>query len=262
MASAQLGIVGTGMLGGAIARRLMAAGHVTPDRLMLANRSGSAEAFDAWTGIRVVTDANALAEACDTILLALPPAATKGFSIDADNRLVISVMAGIALDRLSDMSGSHRVVRAMSSPAAELGLAYSPWVAGQGVDGEDKEAVRALFSACGATDEVSDESHIECFTALTGPVPGFVALYADCMVRYATDAGIDPQVATRAIGQLFLAGGMMLAQGDKTPREHVREMIDYAGTTAAGLTAMQELSLCDLIAKGLDASVERTRNIV
>ena len=38
-------------------------------------------------------------------------------------------------------------------------------------------------------------------------------------------------------------------------------MIDYAGTTAAGLVAMQELGISDLIAKGLDAAVEKTRSI-
>ena len=53
----------------------------------------------------------------------------------------------------------------------------------------------------------------------------------------------------------------MLAEGDMTPGDHVQEMIDYAGTTAAGLVAMQELGISDLIAKGLDAAVEKTRSI-
>jgi pyrroline-5-carboxylate reductase len=261
MTQARLGIIGTGMLGGAIARRLLAAGYIAPDGLMLANRSGSAKGFADWPEIRIVNDMQVLADACDTILLAMPPAATAGFRIEAGNRLVVSVMAGVSLAQLSAMTGSPHVVRAMSSPAAEIGLAYSPWTASPSVTGDDRATVAALFSACGTTDEVGDESQIECFTALTGPVPGFVALFADSMVRYAVDAGIDAAVATRAIRQLFLAGGTMMAEGEMTPGDHVREMVDYAGTTAAGLVAMQDLGIPELIAKGLDAAVEKTRRI-
>tara|TARA_Y100000815_G_scaffold222942_5_gene209877 strand:- start:7704 stop:8576 length:873 start_codon:yes stop_codon:yes gene_type:complete len=258
---AQLGLIGTGMLGGAIARRLLTAGYVTPDVLALANRSGSAKGFEDWPGVRIVTDMQALADGCDTILLAAPPAAADGLRIEAGDRLVVSVMAGVSLAQLSAMTGSPHVVRAMSSPAAEIGLAYSPWTAAEAVNADDRAIVSRLFSACGTTDEVSDESQIECFTALTGPVPGFVAFFADAMVRYAVEAGIDERTATRAIRQLFRAGGTMLAEGDMTPGDHVQEMIDYAGTTAAGLVAMQELGISDLIAKGLDAAVEKTRSI-
>lgn len=261
MAQLQLGLIGTGMLGGAIARQLLASGYVAPDGLLLANRSASAKGFADWPGIRVVADMQALAEACDTILLAMPPAAASGFSIEAGNRLVISVMAGVSLAQLSAMTGSPHVVRAMSSPAAEIGLAYSPWTAAEAVNADDRAVVSGLFSACGTTDEVDDERQIECFTALTGPVPGFVAFFADAMVRYAVEAGIDERTATRAIRQLFLAGGTMLAEGQMTPEDHVREMVDYAGTTAAGLVAMRDLGISDLIAKGLDAAVEKTRGI-
>ncbi len=59
--------------------------------------------------------------------------------------------------------------------------------------------MRAIFDACGRTDEVEQEAHIECFTAMTGPVPGFVAFYAKAMVDYATAQGIAPEIADRAV---------------------------------------------------------------
>ncbi|MGB3279782.1 MAG: pyrroline-5-carboxylate reductase dimerization domain-containing protein, partial [Pseudorhodobacter sp.] len=52
-----------------------------------------------------------------------------------------------------------------------------------------------------------------------------------------------------------------LATGPETPADHVAQMVDYAGTTAAGLRAMQKAGLSALIGQGLDASVEATRKI-
>ena len=121
--------------------------------------------------------------------------------------------------------------------------------------------MRGLFAACGLTDEISDEAQIDTFTALTGPVPGFVAYFADCMIAYATKRGIEPAIADRAIRQLFRASGTVLAGEGASPGEHVREMIDYAGTTAAGLVAMRGSPIAASIEDGLDAATTKAREL-
>ncbi|MCB1492648.1 MAG: NAD(P)-binding domain-containing protein [Rhodobiaceae bacterium] len=261
-ASYSIGIVGgNGMLGSAIASALLKQGAVPPDRLWISSRSGTVPDAIADAGVRTTRSNQDLADACDLVLLSVPPAQCDGMTVDAADRLVVSVMAGVSIERLKGLTGARRVVRAMSSPAAALSLAYSPWVATPEVDTRDREQVRRMFEACGLTDEVTDEGQIECFTAMTGPVPGFVAFFADCMAKYARDHGVAAPVADRAVRQLFLSAGRMLAEGPMTPADHVRQMIDYAGTTAAGLNAMLEASIVEDIAKGLDASVARTREI-
>ncbi len=258
----KIGIVGgTGMLGSAIAEALLARQVVSPAGLWIASRSGAASVPDKLTGATVTASVRDLAAACDVILLSIPPAAAAELDLDTPDRLVISVMAGVSLDDLSRATGSRRVIRAMSSPAARAGLAYSPWCAGAGVTEQDRGRATAILGACGLTDEVESEAHVECFTALTGPVPGFVAFYAAAMADYATGRGIPPGIADRAIRQLFLGAGTMMASGSMTPAAHVRQMIDYAGTTAAGLEAMERSSIAAEIAGALDAAVARTRDI-
>jgi pyrroline-5-carboxylate reductase len=171
-------------------------------------------------------------------------------------------MAGVTLEQLQHLSGCSRVIRAMSSPAAEKGLAYSPWFASPDVTAEDRENTRSVFGAIGQTDEVFDEQQIDHFTALIGPVPGFVAYYADCMVNYAVANGIQPAIADRAIRQLFHASGVVLAESAASPGEQVKAMIDYAGTTAAGLQVMKASPLAASIAEGLKAAFEKSRSIL
>ena len=81
----------------------------------------------------------------------------------------------ISIAQIEQITGADRVMRAMSSPAAGIRLAYSPWCANAKVSARDRESVAGLLGACGLTDEVESEAQIDLFTALTGPVPGFVA---------------------------------------------------------------------------------------
>jgi pyrroline-5-carboxylate reductase len=257
-----LGIIGgTGQLGSAIAHVLLKTGTLSPERLWIANRSGVREAFATWPQVNITTDASKLVAACDTILLSVPPAQFPALQLNAGDSLMLSVMAGVTIAQIANQTGARRIIRAMSSPAAELGLAYSPWCASPAATTADRETARTLFAACGQTDEVESEDQIDYFTALTGPVPGFLAYYADCMIADALARGIAPAIAERAVRQLFHAGGVMLDRSDKPPSEHVEDMIAYAGTTAAGMIAMRQSNLAAAIGQGLDAAYRRAKTI-
>lgn len=257
-----IGIIGgSGMLGRAISLALLDRKIIPAANFWISNRSGSTAGFEQFPDINVTSDNKQLCDACDIIILSVPPASASDICIDGSDKLIVSVMAGLTLDELHTLTGSNRIVRAMSSPAAELGLAYSPWVATTQVDEADRACVKKIFDACGTNDEIDDESHLDHFTAMTGPVPGFVAFYAKCMIDYAVKSGIAPAIADRAVRQLFFASGAMLMHGKPTPSEHVQEMIDYAGTTAAGLISMQNSPIPEAIAEGLDAAVDKARNI-
>ncbi len=257
-----IGIIGgNGALGGAIARALLRNGYVAPERVWISSRSGSRVGFEGWPGLQSTTRNQDLVDACQVVVLSVPPHLVPSLAIAVGDRLVISVMAGISIARIQAETGARRVVRAMSSPAAEIGQAYSPWCAGEGISEADRERVRDLFAACGLTDEVANEDQIDLFTAMTGPVPGFVAYFADCMVNYAVKRGIDPAIAERAMRQLFRASGEVLAGSEAAPGDHVNEMIAYAGTTAAGLLAMKDSPLAASVEQGLDAAYHRAQTI-
>lgn len=188
-----LGIIGgSGMLGAALLRAVLGQENLQGGwQVTISNRSGVA--LD-WAASVAVTTSNAeLAAGCDTVLLCLPPAVFADMELDLSGKFVISVMAGVDLAALQVQTGASRVVRAMSSPAAAQGLAYSPWVASAAVDQADRQLVTRLFEACGTTDEIAEEPLLDHITAMTGPVPGFVAFFAEAMINHATAQGIPPR---------------------------------------------------------------------
>ncbi len=232
---------------------------ISEEDLWISNRSGNRTGFDTWPNTTVTSDNQLLTDACDVIFFCVPPDQFKSLLLNCEGKLIISVMAGVSLKQLQEGTHSHRAVRAMSSPAAQLCLAYSPWVASKGITLEDREIVSRLLNGCGKSDELHVESQIELFTAMTGPVPGFVAYFADCVSKFAIDNGIDEDVANRAVKQLFLGAGTMMANGHTTPNQVVQEIIAYNGTTTAGVRSMQASSLSDNISAGLQAAIDKTR---
>lgn len=258
----QIGIVGgTGQLGSAIATAWLETRTVTPQTLWIANRSGSLGPLSRWPEIRTTTNPADLAETCDVILLSVPPAEARSLRLPAGQRLILSVTAGISLADLSAMTGSPRIIRAMSSPAAAMRLAYSPWLPLSPLSDADEATVTRLLSACGAIDRVANEDQIDRFTALTGPVPGFVAAFAEAMITHATRRGIPTDIADKAVHQLFLAAGTVMSLDERTPAAHVQEMVDYAGTTAAGLSVLRKGPLTETVDDALEAAYQRTKTI-
>ena len=257
-----IGVIGgTGQLGWAIAQGLLSSELIASKQLWISNRSGKSPASNEWSGINFTTSNQDLVDACQIVILSVPPHLLSSLQINAKDCLIVSVMAGFTIEMIQQHTGANRIVRAMSSPAAAQQLAYSPWCVNTQVTDKDRETVTKVFNAVGLTDQVPDEDQIDRFTVLTGPVPGFIAFFADCMVKYAVNNGISTEIANRAIRQLFLSGGTLMANSTMSPGEHVKEMIDYAGTTAAGLQAMENSPITEDIGHGLDKAYEKTKTI-
>lgn len=258
-----IGIIGgNGALGSALARALLRCGMIAPDRLHVSCRSGQAPALAQWPGVRIGASNQALADSCGTLILAVPPAAMGEVGISASGKLMISVMAGVKAARIAQQTGARAVIRAMSSPpASDLGLAFSPFWAAPGATAADRDRARAILACTGRTTELGSEDEIDRFTALTGPVPGILAAFAEAMQAYAERHGTPPEVAADAIRQLFRAGGEIMGRSSAPPAAHVAEMIAYAGTTAAALETLRRGPLAAAIAEGLDAAVRRARDL-
>ncbi|PTM95466.1 pyrroline-5-carboxylate reductase family protein [Mycoplana dimorpha] len=248
-------IGGAGWLGGAIADAMLEAAVVAPQDLSLSYRSGCPDRFPGafWT-----SDNQALADRSDVIIVSVRPADWPGLKVDAEGKLVISVMAGIRLGALCEHHQTRRVVRSLPNAAAEVRKSYTPWIASAEVNDADRAVVRAIFDACGAQDEVRGEPEIDYLTGLTGSGPAFPALLAEAMMTDAIAHGLDRQVAQRAVNTLIVGAGGLLQQRDECPAETVKTFLDYRGTTAAAIEEMRAAGFSAAVARGLSAAFRKS----
>ncbi|MFC3057709.1 pyrroline-5-carboxylate reductase family protein [Paenirhodobacter populi] len=255
----RIGIIGaTGWLGSALGGRLLASGHA-PGNLILLNRSGPRADYHGYPDVVWARDVDELAAASDLIVLSIRPEDWAALKLHAPDRLVVSFMAGVGIDRLAPCGA--RIVRAMPNAAAEIGASYSPWVAGPGVTDADRAAVTRLLSVIGTSDELTGESQIDLMSAVPGSGAAYPALLALAIIGFLRDRGITEDIAIRAAEAVVCDGARLLKGQVGQSAEMIAAYLDYQGTTAAGIHAARDAGFTESITAALTAATAKARHL-
>jgi pyrroline-5-carboxylate reductase len=257
--ASRIGVIGGGgWLGGAIVQSILDAELASPERLTLSFRHARPARFE---GVHWTRDNQELADRSDVIVVSVRPADWPSLAVHAGGKLVLSVMAGVRLDRLSAQLGTERVVRALPNAAAEVGKSFTPWIASASVSEQDRAVVRSLLGACGSDAEVRDEAEIDYLTGLSGSGPAFPALLATAMMRDAVARGLDRDVARRAATAVLIGAGRLLERHDDCPAAMVDRFVGYRGTTAAAIGAMRAAGFETAVSEGLSAAFGKAASL-
>lgn len=257
-----IGIIGGGgWLGQAFGRAMLVKEFVEPSSLLVSSRSGHCPGYDEWPEVRMTSDNRQLGAEADAIVLSVRPEDFDAVEVDAQDKLVISFMAGVPAEAIVRRMNTRRVVRAMPNAAAEIGRSYTPWFSLEKVAPNERAWVQSMFETCGKADEVSRESDIDYMTGLSGSGPAFPALVAQAMIAHATDRGLSPSIAVRAVKSVIAGASQLLDGDDVDVAALVETFIAYNGTTAAALSAMRTAGIERAIHAGLDAAEARATSM-
>ncbi|QFG37498.1 pyrroline-5-carboxylate reductase [Paracoccus pantotrophus] len=156
---------------------------------------------------------------------------------------VVSIMAGIPLERLVSVIGHERIARTMPNlPAMLAAGATLGCVRPESVSPATRKLVEDLFGALGLFDWVEDEASFELANPVFACGPGFIFAFAEQMILAAERSGVDPQLADRLVRQTFLGAARMLSEDDRDAAALKRAVTSPNGTTQAGLTALEDPS--------------------
>jgi len=271
-----LGIVGLGRMAQALLMPLLESGQLHPQEVAAAVASeASAERLRRDLPLAVATDPLE-AWSAPVVLLAVKPqqleglaatlAAAKAASFPppagtaGSPRLLISVLAGVSLQRLQRLFPTSVCVRAVPNTPAlvRAGLTALAW--GDGVDAGQREWVRALFARVGEVLELP-ESQLDAFLALTSSGPAFVALVAEAMADGAVAAGL-PRLLAQHLAHRTLAGTAALLHERELHPGQLKDMVTSpAGTTIAGLRQLERCGLRSALLEAVLAAAERSREL-
>lgn len=262
------GVVGLGRMARALVLPLIEAGVLDPVRLRAAVASeASARALSQAHGLPVSTEAEA-AWGCATVLLAVKPQQLESVAAAAppvpaatgDAPLLISVLAGVSLERLERLFPGRRCVRAVPNTPClvRAGLTGLAW--GQGVDAGRREWVVGLFARVGEVLELP-ESQLDAFLALTSSGPAFVALVAEALADGAVAAGL-PRLQAHHLAHRTLAGTAALLQDQDLHPGQLKDMVSSpGGTTIAGLRQLEKAGVRSALIEAVVAAAARSREL-
>lgn len=172
------------------------------------------------------------------------------------NTCIISIMAGVSLDRLKALiPQAVNWVRFMPNLAVSLGEGMSFLVGKTQLS----QMVIPLFSPFGAMIVSEDEGKIDAFTALCGSGPAYYFYMVELFEAIAKDYGFDQTESELLARQTIIGASALLKQHPEITVQAWRDSVTSPqGTTAAALSVLQEQNhLHTLLQRAIKKAITR-----
>jgi len=171
-----------------------------------------------------------------TIILCVKPGNLESVAkqLKGKAKLLISVLAGVQLEKLKKHLKSKATVRAMPNLAASVGASMTTLTG----DISHKEEAEVLMRGAGEVLWLESEKEIDIATALAGSGPAYLALIAEALTDGAVKQGLKRQDAMKVMRGLFGGFGKLIQETH--PALLKDGVMSPGGTTAAGYGALEE----------------------
>jgi pyrroline-5-carboxylate reductase len=265
--SVRLLVVGGGRIGGALVSGLVSAGWAAPEELGVVEPDEARRSELAGTHPGLVVAARAEPGAVDAdggVVLAVKPDLAEAVCVSlapvAPHRL-LSVVAGIPTERLEAVVGPDTVVvRAMPNAPVLIGAGVSASSGGSRATSEDLLWAEGILSAVGTVVRLP-ERLLHVVTGLSGSGPAYVFLVAEALIEAGVAGGLTRRTSRELVAGTLLGSARLLAAGDRSPEELRGEVTSPAGTTAAGLRALEARAVRSAFLEAVAAATERSRQL-
>ncbi len=259
-----LSFIGSGIMGEAMIRGLIAQKSVEPQQIIAADPWE--ERVDQLTeayGIRGTTDNRLAAEEGQIVILSIKPQTVPLVAPEIRGHLrrqdlLLSIVAGMPIKKLADGTAHAAVVRSMPNTPAQIGQGITVWTATPEVTEEQKRQAQAILASLGQEILVDDEDFLDMATALSGSGPGYVFMMMEALIDAGVHLGFSRRIAEQLVFQTMAGSVEYAVQSGKHVAELRNQVTSPGGTTAAALYHMEKGGLRTVISRGIWAAYQRS----
>jgi pyrroline-5-carboxylate reductase len=259
--STQIGIIGGGVMGEAIAACLISNNiYHSPNIWITEPHLQRREYLHAKYGVSLGECLNA-----EAYILAIKPQIFSKLAsslVPSNAPVVISIMAGISIEQLelALIRQSQPVIRAMPNTPAQIGAGITAIALNKSVEPAHKLIAEKIFAAIGEVIEVP-ESLLDAVTGLSGSGPGYVAVIIEALADGGVAAGLPRAIAMQLAIQTVLGTSQMLKQTGLHPAQLKDQVTSPGGTTIAGIKQLEKSGVRSGIIEAVVAAAKRAQEL-
>ena len=255
-------------MGGAILRGLLKAGTDASTIFFFDPSDKAAAEVSALGCVRVASFAEGLAKADVTFLCVKPQifklvAAAEWKAAATAEKAVktfVSIMAGVTRKALIEVLGEkNQILRVMPNLPLTVGKG-SVGLATDGVTEETLAIAEKIFGNIGVTCRVA-ESLMDAVTGLSGSAPAYVFEFIEGLTRGGVKAGLTRDVALKLALGTIEGSVELVKQSGKSPSDLCAMVCSPAGTTIAGINALEEGAFRSTLIKAVVAGTDRSKEL-
>jgi len=258
-------------MGGALVGGLLASGFATPDQIAVVEPMAErrAELALEFPGVAThdVPVAGLLAESdrpAGAVLAVKPDAAEGACRVlgAVGVTRVLSIVAGIPCQRLeAALGGQPPVVRAMPNTPALVGAGATAISGGSFATSGDLDWAEKIMAAVGSVVRLP-ERLLDPVTGLSGSGPAYFFLVAEAMIEAGVQMGLTRDVSRGLVVDTMLGSAKLLAETGQEPADLRAMVTSPAGTTAAGIRALESRAVRSAFMEAVAAATERSRALI
>lgn len=256
----KISCIGTGAMGGAIMRAICKKYDVKNIKITDKNVE-LGKAFANETGATFVSTNKEVLDA-DYIFLAVKPQFLSDVFAEIagsipTNAVVISMAAGVKLEKLENWAPKARFVRMMPNVCAQIGQAMIAITYNENIKAEEAATVKEILSSAGKVEQVP-EKLMDCVTAVSGSGPAFVFMFIEALADAAVRCGMPrSQAYTYAAQTVYGSAGMVLENGQHPAV--LKDMVcSPAGTTIEGVAALEKNNFRNAVIEAVTVACDRS----
>lgn len=246
--SQKVGFLGAGNMAQAMIKGLIEGG-LPAKNIYASNRSeGKLHKLAETYHINPVSSNDELVDKCDIIILAIKPQdllnalepVTRSFD---EHKIVISVAAGIRMEKLERYVQGARLARVMPNTPSLIGRGVIGYLLNDDEDGGLEATVEDLFTPLGRVIHVGDEDQFEALMVSCSSGTGFVFEMMMYWQDWIEEHGFSAEEARLMTIETFVGASLLAAQAREGVEDLQARVTSKKGVTAAGLQSMRELEI-------------------
>jgi pyrroline-5-carboxylate reductase len=263
--------LGTGSMGSAVLRGLLASGYETKLISATTNTEASAKNLRSLgvsaLSIESSPDANSLLSSdAQVVVLGVKPYKIADVLTEIREELpkdavVISMAAGIELATMAEKLPEHaNLIRTMPNTPALVGKGVTGVASSASASKEALQTALDLFSTVGQAVEVR-EDQINALSAISGSGPAWIMYVIEKWEEVARARGFSDEQAATLVRSTLIGSAELLAQTAEEPAILRRNVTSPGGTTERIISTLEEANLTELFDRALQAAVDRANEI-
>ena len=260
-------IIGAGAMGEAIIAGLLRQKLTSPENIYASEpRLERCEELQIKYGIKTSTqNVQVLADA-DVVLLSVKPQVLdkvlnelKGFI--PSEAVVISIIAGATIEKISNGLAHQAVVRTMPNTPGQIGKGITVWFASRAVTEKHLTKVLLMLQALGKNIQVDEEYYLDMATAVSGTGPMYVYLFMEAFMDSAVHLGFSRHVAEKLVIDT-IRGSVDYYESQSVHVADLRNKVTSpGGTSAAALYYLEKAGFRTAISRAIWAAYSRSQQL-
>jgi len=263
MLDKKISFIGPGVMAEAMIAGLIRQELAKPENILASGpRETRGDKLHGKYGIRSTTNNADAASDADVVVLSVKPQrlteVLTGLHKIRPDALVLSIVAGATIQKISKTLKHKAVVRSMPNTPGQIGEGITVWTASKDTSEEQQEMARQILGALGDEVFVEDEYYMDMATALSGSGPAYVFLFTEALIDAGVHMGFPRRIAEQLVLKTIRGSVDYYYHAERHPATLRNQVTSPGGTSAEALYYLEKAGFRTAISRAVWAAYQRS----